>query len=119
MEKQTKTTYHEEGVLDGCLVHDGAEEVFTERQDHELLKEAVAEHELLGGTRDVAVVVEDTHACVTRDLHLESDVLAEVDALDLGLLGSVGTVGGHASAPEGLEALVSNLINHFIDNANY
>ena len=50
-------TYHEIGVLNGCLVIHWTEEVFTERQDHQLLKEAITEHELLCGARDVPIVV--------------------------------------------------------------
>ena len=49
--------------------------MFTERQDHELLKEAISEHELLRGARDVAIVVQDAHACETSDLHLKGHVL--------------------------------------------
>ena len=105
-------TYHIEGVLNGSLVVHGAEEVFTERQDHKLLEEAITEHELLGGTGDVTVVVEDAHTCETGNLDLEGDVGAEID-VDLGLLGRVGTdvVG---SVEHSVEALVSNLINHCV-----
>ena len=67
-------TYDEEGVLDRGLVVHGAEVVLTERQDHKLLEEAVAHHELLGGARNVAVIVEDAHASEASDLDLQGDV---------------------------------------------
>lgn len=44
--------------------------MITDRQNHDLLEEAITHHELLGSTRNVTVVVEDTHACETSDLHL-------------------------------------------------
>ena len=84
--------------------------MLTDRQDHKLLKEAISEHELLGGTRDVTVVVKDSHTCETSDLNLECHMGAEVD-IDLSLAGGVGTA--VCSSCEGSsENLVSNLINH-------
>ena len=104
-------TYHEISVLDGGLVHHGAEEVFSERQDHELLEEAISEHKLLRGTRDVAIVVQDAHTCETSNLHLKSHVLAQID-VDLGLFRRVGSHVVCTHLPDGPEALVSNLIDH-------
>ena len=46
--KSALQTYNEESVLNWCLVVHGAEVVLAERQDHQLLEEAIAHHELLG-----------------------------------------------------------------------
>ena len=104
-------TYHEVGVLDGSLVHHRAEEVFTDRQDHELLKEAISEHKLLRGARDITVVVQNTHARETSNLYLKGHVLAQID-VDLSLFCGEGSRIVCTLLPDGLEALVSNLINH-------
>ena len=85
--------------------------MLTESQDHKLFEEAVTHHKLLGGTRDVPIVVEDAHTSESSDLHLKSDVGAEV-AVHHGLLGRVDTtVVGHA--PGCSKALVPNLVNHY------
>eukprot|EP00353_Schmidingerella_taraikaensis_P013931 CAMPEP_0185572314 /NCGR_PEP_ID=MMETSP0434-20130131/4270_1 /TAXON_ID=626734 ORGANISM="Favella taraikaensis, Strain Fe Narragansett Bay" /NCGR_SAMPLE_ID=MMETSP0434 /ASSEMBLY_ACC=CAM_ASM_000379 /LENGTH=221 /DNA_ID=CAMNT_0028188149 /DNA_START=247 /DNA_END=913 /DNA_ORIENTATION=- len=68
----------EEGVLDGGLVVHGAEVVLADGQDHQLLEEAIAHHELLGGAGDVSVVVEDAHAGEASDLHLEGNVGGQI-----------------------------------------
>ena len=108
-------TYDEEGVLDGGLVVHGAEVVLTERQDHKLLEEAVAHHELLGGARNVAVVVEDAHASEASDLDLQGDVIREVNSN----LGLTGRIGPHicSAAESSLEALVTDFVNHFYECA--
>lgn len=84
--------------------------MLTDRQDHKLLEETISKHELLGSTRDVTVVVKDSHTCVTGDLNLECHMGAKVD-IDLSLASGVGTA--VCSSLEGSsENLVSNLINH-------
>ena len=82
--KQTKlqnynTTYQVPVVLNRSLIVHGAEEVVAERQNHELFKEAITHHELFSGTGNVAVVVKNTHAGVSGNVHLESDVCAHVE----------------------------------------
>ena len=47
-------------------------------KNHKLFHESVAHHELLSSTRDVTVVMLDSHAGVTSDLHSEGDVLIKV-----------------------------------------
>ena len=85
--------------------------MFAEGQDHKLLKETISHHELLGGTRDVTVVVKDAHTGESGDLHLEGHVGGQVN-LDLGFASGVRT--NVSSAREGSsEGLVPNLINHF------
>ena len=84
--------------------------MLTESQDHQLLKEAISHHELLGGTRDVSVVVQDAHACESGDLHLEGDVLAQV-WVSHGLLCGVDAMVSSAHERSS-EALVPNLVNH-------
>ena len=115
-------TYHEIGVLNGCLVVHWTEEVFTERQDHELLEEAITEHELLCGTRDVPIVVQNAHASETSDLNLQGDVSAQIH-VHLRLFCSECTSVVRSSLPDRCKALVSNLINHvrrlIINNYKY
>ena len=85
--------------------------MLTEGQDHKLFEELVTQHKLLGGTRDVPIVVEDAHASESSDLHLKGDVGAEI-AVDHRLLGRVDTsVVSHA--PRRSKSLVPNLVNHF------
>ena len=92
--------------------------MLAERQDHELLEEAISHHELLGGTADVAVVVKDAHACETTDLNLKGHVLAQI-GVGLSLLGGEGTSVVRAHLPDRGEALVSNLIDHCLLINNY
>jgi RNase P/RNase MRP subunit p29 len=47
--------------------------VLREGEDHAVLEESVAPHELLGGAVDVAVVVRQAHAGEAGDVSLESD----------------------------------------------
>ena len=55
--------YHEEGVLNGGFVAHRGHVVLLELEDHHLFEELVAHQELLGGTRDVPVVVHDAQSC--------------------------------------------------------
>ena len=106
----TWITYEEVGVFDWGLVVHGAEEVFTEGKDHELLKEAITEHKLLGGTGNVAVVVQDSHTSVTSNLNLKSYMVSKI-RVSLSLAGREGTHIG-CTLECSSEGLVSNLINH-------
>jgi len=72
-------TYQVPVVLNRSLVVHGAEEVLAEGQNHELLKEAVTHHELLGCTRNVAVVVENAHTGVTGNVNLQSNVCGHIE----------------------------------------
>ena len=84
--------------------------MFTEVENHDGLEEAITHHELLCGTRDVAVVVENAHSSETSDVNLESDVIAETD-VDAGLVGGEST---HSQIRgEVVECLVSDFINNF------
>lgn len=86
--------------------------MLTDGQDHKLFEEFVTHHKLLGGTRDVPIVVEDAHTGESSDLNLKGDVGAEI-AVDHRLLGRVDTsVVGHA--PDRTESLIPNLVNHFV-----
>ena len=85
--------------------------MLTNSQDHKLFEEFVTHHKLLAGTRDVSIVVEDTHTGEPGDLNLKGDVGAEI-TVDHGLFGWVDTtVVGHA--PRRSESLIPNLVNHF------
>ena len=85
--------------------------MLLELEDHELLEEFVAHEELLGGAANVTVVVHDTHAGETGDLHLHGDVLVHV-RLGIGTAGGVRT--GRASSLPVDEALVTDFINHLL-----
>ena len=98
-----------ETVLDGRSVVHRSEVVLLDRQDHQLLQDLVAHHELLGRTRDVSVVVKDSQAGETGDQHLNCDVSGQVSE-DLSLLSGVHTgVKGRCSV---VETLVPDLENH-------
>ena len=105
-----RRTYEEEGVLDGRAVVHGAEEVLLQGEDHQLLEEAVAHHELLGRARDVAVVVQHAHARETAHLHLERHVRGLVN-VDHRLAGRV-RARGHVGLEHRLERLVPDLVDH-------
>ena len=92
----------------GAVVH-GSEVVLFDRQDHKLLEDLVAHQELFGRTRDVTVVVQDSHASETGDLHLDSDVAGQV-SLDLGLFRGVHT--GVKGSSRVVETLVPDLEYH-------
>ena len=53
-------------------------------ENHNLLKEPVTQHELLGGSGDVSVVVQDSHTCVSGDVHLEGHMRLNIH-IDLSL----------------------------------
>ena len=85
--------------------------MLADRQDHKLLEETIAHHELLGGAGDVAVVVQEAHASEASDLDLESHMRGQIDS-DLSLARRVST---HvtSTAESSAEALVPDLVNHF------
>ena len=87
-----------------------AEVMFTELENHKVLKHGVAHHELLGGTANVAVVVEETHASETSAVDLESDVKVHVE-VHVDLTGRVEA--GSGSVGEVVKTLVSDFVNHF------
>ena len=63
-----------EGLLDRGIVVHWSEEVFSDGQDHNFFKEAISHHELFCCTRDVSVVMEDSHCRVASDMRLQNDV---------------------------------------------
>ena len=102
-------TYEEEGVLNGGLVVHRSEIVLFDLQDHKLFKELITHKELLGGTWDVSVVVEDSHTGISSNLNLKSQVSLHGD-VDIGLLGREDT--DAIGTSEVIEAFVSEFINH-------
>ena len=104
-------TYQEEGLLDGGLVVHWSEEVFPNGQNHNFFEEAISHHELLGSTRDVSIVVENSHGWVASNVGLEDDVRSQVD-IDLCLFGweSSDRLGG----AKVIEALVSDFVYHSV-----
>ena len=102
--------YHEEGVFNWGLVGHGSKEVITDLADHDHLEESVSHHELLAGTGNVAIVVQDTHASESGDVHLKGDVGLDVEG-NLGLLGWVCTNG--LSSAKDVERAVPDFINHY------
>ena len=53
--------------------------MLPEAKNHDLFEVFVAHHELLGGAGNVAIVVENAHAGVSGDVHLESDVGSHIE----------------------------------------
>jgi hypothetical protein len=104
-----RSTYNVETVLNGRSVVERSEEVLFNGKDHKLLENLVPHHELLGGSRDVSVVVEDSHTSISGDMDLHGDVPLEV-SVDLSLLG--GMHSGVESSHCVVEALVSDFVNH-------
>ena len=85
--------------------------MLLDRQDHQLLEDLVAHHELLASARDVSVVVQNSHAGIASDLHLHSNVASEI-SMDLSLLGGMNSrVKGCSRV---VKTLVSDLIDHII-----
>jgi len=79
-------------------------------EDHKLLEEAISHHELLAGTANVTVVVEETHAGETGDVNLKGYVSLNVEG-NLSLLGGVSTHG--LAWVKDVEGLVPDFINHY------
>lgn len=105
-----RKAYHEESLVDWGSIPHWSKEMFLQAQDHILLHKTVSIAELFAGTRDVSVVVHDSHASETGNVHLEGHVRLNIE-LCLGLLAWVGTWSGAHS--EDIEGLVSNFINHY------
>jgi hypothetical protein len=104
-----KRTAQIETVLNGRAVVHGSEVVLLDGQDHQLLENLVTHHELLGSTRNISVVVENSHTSETSDLDLNCDVTGQI-GVDLGLLGGVHT--GVECSSGVIETLVPNLEYH-------
>ena len=82
----------------------------SQLEDHQLLEEAVAHHKLLAGTRNVSVVMQQSHTSEARDVHLQGHVSLDVEG-SLSLPRWVGTR-GHLRVKD-VEGLVPNFINHY------
>ena len=87
----------------------GSEVVLLNGKDHKLLENLVSHKELLGGSGDVSVVVEDSHSSISGDMDLHGDVSLKV-SVNLSLLG--GMHSGGECGTKVVEALVSDFINH-------
>ena len=85
--------------------------MLLDSEDHDHLEEAVAHEELFRGSGDVSVVVEDSHACESGNVHLHGDVACQV-GVDLSLLGEVHS--GVQSGSRVIEALVPQLVDHLL-----
>ena len=83
--------------------------MFTNGQNHNFFEETISHHKLLGGTRDVSVVVHDSHGRVASDVGLEDDVSCQVD-VDLRLFGWEGSDG--CGSTKVIEALVPDFVYH-------
>lgn len=90
--------------------------MLLELQDHKLFQEFVSHKELLSRTANVTVVVHDTHAGESSDLHLHGDMLVHVGS-GVGAAGGVRT-GRRSSLPVD-EALITDFINHLFLFNNY
>ena len=83
-------TYNVPVVLNRSLVAHGAEIVFSQGQNHKLLKEAITQHKLLGSSGNVAIVVQNTHTSITSNVDLKGDVSIHVE-VGVNALGRVDT----------------------------
>ena len=100
-----------ETVFNGRSVVHGSEVVLLDGQDHQLLKDLVSHHELFASARDVSVVVQNSHASVTSNLYLYSDIASEI-GMNLCFLSRVNSwVKGSNSV---VKSLVPYLINHIV-----
>ena len=61
LDLDSSKTYQIECLLNWSIVVHWSEEVLSNGQDHYLFKEAISHHKLLSGTRDVSVVVKNSH----------------------------------------------------------
>ena len=86
-----------------------SKEVFPNGQNHNFFQETISHHELLGGARDVSVVVKNSHGRVASDVGLKDDVRSQVD-IDLCLLGWEGS--DRLGSTKVIEALVSDFVYH-------
>ena len=83
-------------------------------KDHKTLHEAVTHEELLGCSRNVSVVVQDSKTRVARNLGLERNLVTHV-TLKLGLLVVEDALRVCTAAERSCEALVTDFIDHFIN----
>ena len=77
-----KRTAKIETVLNWRSVIHGSEVVFLDGKDHQLLENLISHHKLFACARDISVIVEDSHASVASDLHLNGNVTGEI-SMDL------------------------------------
>ena len=106
-----KRTAQIETVLNGRSVIHGSEVVFLDSKDHQLFENLISHHKLFACARDISVVVQDSHAGVASDLHLNGNITGEI-SMDLCFLR-----GMHSRVKSGgsvVKALVPDLINHII-----
>jgi len=80
-------------------------------EDHKLFEETISHHELLSGTGNVSVVVENTHTGETGSLNLDSYMSSDIE-LHVSLGSGEGT--DRLSGREVVETLVSDFIDHFV-----
>ena len=99
-------------MLDWRPVVHGLEVMFLDSHDHDLFHKAVTHHELLGGSRNVAIVVQDTQTRVTRNVGLQSHLVSHV-CLQLGLLVLENTLRVRTAAQRSSKALVTDFVDHF------
>ena len=85
--------------------------MLLDSKDHELLQDFVTHEELLGSSRDVSVVVKDSHACESGNMHLHRDVSGQI-SVDLGLFGWMDSRIKSSSGV--VKALVSDFIDHLL-----
>ena len=80
-----------------------------QRKDHCLFEELITHKELFTSTRNVSIVVLDTHASESRLLYLESDSPSQIYC-NLYLFGRMNT--RISCSSEDVKALVSDFVNH-------
>lgn len=79
-------------------------------QNHNFLKKAVSHHELLRGTGNVSVIMEDPHAGVARDMRCKNYMCGQV-YINRCLFRGVGS--DVCTSDEIVKAFVSDFVNHY------
>lgn len=83
--------------------------MFFDGKNHQLFKELVSHEELFGGSRDVSIVVKDSHTSESSNVDLHGDISGKV-SMNLGLFGGVN------SWVESCTSIVKALVSDFIDH---
>ena len=78
-------------------------------KDHQLFKDLVTHEELLRSTGNVSVVVHDSHASESGNVHLHGDVSGQI-SMNLGLLA------GMNSRSQGSNSIVKTLVSDLVDH---
>ena len=103
-------TYKIERIFYWCFISHWSEEVGLQAEDHSLLLNFISHQELLACSRNVSVVMLDSHSGESSLLDLSGNIFGQIES-DLSFLRWMNTwVGG--SSPD-VESLITEFIDHF------